>query len=266
MDLVKSASISDMLIQRAKFISSVEESARLIKSARDIYEQSPMKNLGKYDDVSFPSLASHRFSFSRTSHEDLFDEKALLAGYDARAWKYLMIESGLQTFMSSGDISKWEESIFEKSTPPLTLENIEATFAKLHGERGVMLENGVLSLFKGLSWDHKTNNPVRFGKKAIISLTNGYGSVVLDSARLIDDLIRFMHVADSQPQPDHRDNFAIKMGYGDIAKIEAFHSDYIGIKAFKNGNAHIIFKRADLVDKMNLIVAKHHPGALPAPK
>lgn len=41
---------------------------------------------------------------------------------------------------------------------------------------------------------------------------------------------------------------------------------YLSIRTFKNGNGHVTFKRPDLVEKMNKIIAKHYPGALPAPK
>ncbi|ONZ24329.1 hypothetical protein A8F44_22135, partial [Burkholderia cenocepacia] len=34
------------------------------------------------------------------------------------------------------------------------------------------------------------------------------------------------------------------------------------LRWFKNGNGHLTFKRADLVDRMNLILAKHYPNAL----
>lgn len=43
-------------------------------------------------------------------------------------------------------------------------------------------------------------------------------------------------------------------------------TDYLLIRCFKNNNGHITFKRPDLVEKMNKIIAKHYPGALPAPK
>jgi hypothetical protein len=43
-------------------------------------------------------------------------------------------------------------------------------------------------------------------------------------------------------------------------------NDYLAIRTFKNGNGHVMFKRPDLVDAMNRIIAKHYPGALPAPK
>lgn len=39
--------------------------------------------------------------------------------------------------------------------------------------------------------------------------------------------------------------------------------DLFEIKGFLNGNAHITFLRPDLVDRMNQILAKHYPNALP---
>ncbi|SMB30912.1 hypothetical protein SPRA44_240170 [Serratia proteamaculans] len=34
------------------------------------------------------------------------------------------------------------------------------------------------------------------------------------------------------------------------------------IKYFQKGTAHITFKRSELVDKLNDIIARHYPGAL----
>ncbi|HCR3451325.1 TPA: DUF4942 domain-containing protein, partial [Citrobacter werkmanii] len=36
------------------------------------------------------------------------------------------------------------------------------------------------------------------------------------------------------------------------------------IKYFQKGTAHISFKKPELIDKMNDIVAKHFPSMLPA--
>ena len=40
--------------------------------------------------------------------------------------------------------------------------------------------------------------------------------------------------------------------------------DYLRIKLFKNGNGHVTFLRPDLVARLNRILAKHCPGALPS--
>jgi hypothetical protein len=37
----------------------------------------------------------------------------------------------------------------------------------------------------------------------------------------------------------------------------------IKIRCGSNGNGHVQFLRLDLVEQLNKIVAKHHPGALP---
>lgn len=45
---------------------------------------------------------------------------------------------------------------------------------------------------------------------------------------------------------------------------QIFEDELFTIRYFQKGSGHITFKRLDLVDKMNDIVAKHFPGMLPA--
>lgn len=55
-------------------------------------------------------------------------------------------------------------------------------------------------------------------------------------------------------------------GVGYTGKSGQVENEYLQIRVYKNGNGHVTFKRPELVDRMNLIIAKHFPGALPAPK
>lgn len=48
-------------------------------------------------------------------------------------------------------------------------ENILSTFEQLHLNKGEVFERGVINVFKGLSWDFKTNSPCKFGKKIIVT-------------------------------------------------------------------------------------------------
>jgi len=41
-----------------------------------------------------------------------------------------------------------------------------------------------------------------------------------------------------------------------------YEDEYFAAKAFKNGNLHLKFKRADLVEKVNLIIAKRYGAAI----
>lgn len=51
----------------------------------------------------------------------------------------------------------------------------------------------------------------------------------------------------------------------DICKQHAsvYEDEYVEIRYFQKGTGHIIFKRSDLIDKMNGIVARHFPATLP---
>ncbi len=264
MEIIKSVSVTNLLRQRESIKERLSQADRLWAEAQEIYDASGVGKFGNLEDVRFEALGAPNFHVSRIGLQPSGAE--VLKGFDATAWKHLMRESGMQTFMSSMDIDEWEATIAAKTTPELTLDNIRATFSELGDKRETMLERGVLAVFRSLSWDYKTNLPVKFGAKIIVSIANPACSIDAQRARLVDDLIRFMHVADSQPQPDHRSNFSARAAFKSPRAAEEFVSDYASIKAFANGNAHIKFKRPDLVDKLNAILAARFPDALPAPR
>lgn len=69
-------------------------------------------------------------------------------------------------------------------------------------------------------------------------------------------------VLDGKPEPDHWHGMSSLISDAQRQrKTEAEH-DYFHLRWFKNGNGHLTFTRADLVEKMNLILAKHYPNAL----
>ncbi|GJL02188.1 hypothetical protein TUM17570_11970 [Enterobacter cloacae] len=43
---------------------------------------------------------------------------------------------------------------------------------------------------------------------------------------------------------------------------DVYEDEFFSIRYFQKGTAHLAFKRLDLVEKMNDIIAKHYPGLL----
>lgn len=122
-----------------------------------------------------------------------------------------------------------------------------------------MFERGVLQCFRRLSWDYKTNQPFKFGKRIIVRRLLTSGSPNFHVTNELDDLIRVFSILDGKPEPDHRNGAYYLVS--DARRSEAEH-DYFSLRWFKNGNGHLTFKRADLVNQMNKILAKHYPNAL----
>jgi hypothetical protein len=193
--------------------------------------------------------------------------KDILKRLDSALWGKLMHDSGLLTFMDSKAKAEFAGQVNDCKTPPLTRENIEASFSTLYANRDDIFDRGVINCFKKLSWCYKTNNPVKFGKRIIKGyLSEKWGSFNYNAVNDLEDLQRVFCLVDGKPEEDHRGGLGHRLrGAKTHAKeYQGQHDDtYMSIRWFKNGNGHITFLRLDLVDKLNSIIAKHFPGALP---
>lgn len=265
-ELVKSISIDNLLNRRDGVVSKVKEALALLAEA---------EAEAKAANVGFPRLVVDT-AYALRSGVALTGE-CKKAGVDALAtitkvidqagWLYLMNESGLRTFMDSEARSLWDERIYSFDVPDLNKGNVVATFQNLYDAREEMFERGVVACFKALSWKYKTNQPVKFGKRVILRRFLQYGNFNSDVANRVDDLVRAFYVLDGRPEPDHRSGTYFLTHAANLQGRSYIEGDYLEVTWYKKaGTAHILFKRPDLVDKLNRIIAKRHPDALPPPK
>lgn len=165
---------------------------------------------------------------------------------------------------------EWNNSLEKEDIPAISEANIISTFEQLYQSKGAVFERGVINVFKGLSWDYKSNNPCKFGKKIIVTgLVKcnkwGFGLNWGWQRDRLADLERMLMLLDGKPVPDNRTDVTCRLS---DHILENRHSNYyedemFAIKYFQKGTAHISFKRSELVDKLNDIIARHYPRALP---
>ena len=131
-----------------------------------------------------------------------------------------------------------------------------------------MFERGVVDVFRSLSWDFKTNLPVRFGKRLILTHIVDtpwcYARASHHGCNRLDDLLRVMAVLDKKPEADFRRAAYHQLNTANWPKSGDYAFPHFSVRGFKNGNAHLTFTRPDLVDELNRILARQHPNALPA--
>lgn len=291
-DLVPSVSVENMVNQRAAVLERIGQAVTLLNEAAGIAAAGHIgmprflvaTGYGRHHNTEL-EVVNARFwpgrdgSTHDTSARERADvDKAIRIGVDAAAWQYLMHESGLRTLMDADARTKWDEAIRAGDVPELTAANVRSTFGMLHDSRAEMFERGVIACFKALSWQHKTNLPQKFGKRIVLtylrgSVTGGkwgsggsLGHPNYDRCSRLDDLTRVLSVLDGKPEPDHRQGWYGRMNQ--CAKVGDPDAEdaYLSIKSFRNGNGHVTFRRLDLVERMNQILAKHYPNALPEPK
>lgn len=190
---------------------------------------------------------------------------------DRSVWRDLMLKSGMISLMDAQARDEWHKNLEEGDLPEISEKNILATFEHLHHSKGEVFERGVVNVFKGLSWDYKTNSPCSFGKKIIINnlVTHNHWGFSLNWGWRRDqltDLERMLFLLDGKPIPDNRGDVTTRLmeHIRDHPGVQSYEDDFFSIRYFQKGTAHLIFKRLELIEKMNDIIAKHYPGMLAA--
>ncbi len=195
--------------------------------------------------------------------------KLITQNIDRSIWRDLMMKSGMLALMDAEAREQWYKNLEEGDLPAINEDNILSTFEQLHLNKQDVFERGVINVFRGLSWEYKTNSPCMFGKKIIVNnlVTHNRWGFSLSWGWRRDQLVdleRMLYLLDGKPVPDNRGDISVRlMEYiRDNPRQQSYEDELFGIRYFQKGTAHVTFKRLDLVEKMNDIVAKHYPGML----
>ncbi|WP_252321633.1 DUF4942 domain-containing protein, partial [Escherichia coli] len=86
-------------------------------------------------------------------------ETAISRVIDGKIWDRLMSETGMYTLMSNKQRQEWDRQVAGEEMPPITLENVMSTFRHLNASKADTFTQGLIDIFKSLSWAYKTNNP-----------------------------------------------------------------------------------------------------------
>ena len=166
--------------------------------------------------------------------------KAITRNLDREIWRDLMQRSGMLSLMDAQAHDTWYRS--------LEYDN-----------------------FPEISWNYKTNCPCKFGNKIIVNnLVRwdrwGLHLITGQQADRLADLERMLHLFSGKPIPDSRENIIIRLD-DHIRSVQGkacYEDEMFSIRYFKKGSAHITFRKPELVDRLNDIIAKRYPGQLSA--
>lgn len=195
--------------------------------------------------------------------------KVITCNLDRGIWRDLMKKSGMLSLMDAQARDQWYRNLEGDNIPAISEANILSTFEQLHQQKDEVFERGIINVFKGLSWDYKTNSPCSFGKKIIINnlVTHNRWGFSLNWGWRWDqlaDLERMLFLLDGKPIPDNRGDISTRLmeHIRDNPAKDMYVDEFFSIRYFQKGTAHLTFKRPELIEKMNDIIAKHYPGML----
>ncbi len=194
--------------------------------------------------------------------------KIITCNLDRSIWRDLMKKSGMISLMDAAARDEWNRNLERYDIPAISEENTISTFKQLHHSKEDVFERGMINVFKSLSWDYKSNSPCRFGKKIIVDgLVKydrwGFGLNYGKRRDQLADLERMLNLLDGKPVPENHHDLSIRLDdHISKQRSNVYEDEYVSIRYFQKGSGHITFKRPDLIEKMNDIIAKHYPGML----
>jgi hypothetical protein len=148
-----------------------------------------------------------------------------------------------------------------KNPPSFDMGNIRTTFLSLSQNADQMFSDGIVNVFRRLSGNYQTNDAFKIGRKVImagmmqIRYSGGLEFRYGWSDDQINDVDRVIKTLDGKKHTPRELSCAM---VGSFGKKEIYEDEYYRAKAYRNSNLHLEFKRGDLVDKINGLIAKHY--------
>jgi predicted RNA methylase len=213
------------------------------------------------------------------------------AEIDRRCWDDLATRTGAMDLMDRQAKDEWRASL--ESPAPFTVENCLATFAHLVGNRREMYLRGIANVFSALDRRFRSHDGFKIGGRLIIerALEPGWSSYWWKDHNRQDtlhDVERIFYELENEEQPAltsaenteldkaQRDGrpipFARELPIVRAVSFEASRSRdqlpcvikgrFFRVRIFKNGNLHVWFERADLLEQVNKLLAEYYGEAI----
>jgi len=186
---------------------------------------------------------------------------------DRRMWRKAFDLTRFAQVMDREARESFNQSLDGKP-PEFTADNVRSIFLSVSQESDLMFKRGLVNVFKRRNSGYKTNSKEAFKvdrKMVMTCITRpNYGRGMQMSsygAAEINDIDRIFKTLDDKKHNQGELETALNAAWRD--KPYVYEDDYYQVKGFKNSNAHFVFKRQDLLDKANLLIAEYYEdGAL----
>lgn len=189
------------------------------------------------------------------------------------AWRHVYSLYRLADIASATDKRRYEQMF--AAPPPFTVENIREKFGALVADPWGSVLRGMAEAFSQLDPAFKSHEKMKIGvkglpKRVILSSVAGYGSYGRDRLR---DILNALAAYQRKPLLEYReiaaildDGMALRDEWTAPKDIhrpeETFPARGVWLKRFANGNGHLFFGAAALLD-INRALAEYYGDVLP---
>jgi hypothetical protein len=242
----------------AEIVHTYTESIKLVVAAYALLDEAQ----GKLERIcSMPSVLPNRYGL----HEA--DLKKVLGNLKSKMWRAALRKTKAVEFMTESRYRRFEKSLDDPSSlPEITEETVKNFVSNVLDSAPDMLLEFIREVFDWLkpgNFDtYKTNKKNRFeiSEKVIRGwcFSQRYGGkmeLMYTKTSSFNAMDNAFHLMDGKGLG--KSNLVSVIGVACREGKNSTETEYFKLKWFKNGNCHIVFKRMDLVAKLNKIAGEN---------
>lgn len=191
---------------------------------------------------------------------------------DADVWSHVVNSTDLQRLMDKRAKDELRQQLI-KDPAEFTEETALATLQSFAAEAGTIFRRGIAEVFSGLDRRFRSHTGFKIGSRVILTRAFdcwGHWNHHRHHRDSLQDIERTFHVLEGKTVPLE---YAGVVGAIDAARRSEWgingarytevETDYYRVRIFKNGNCHLWFKRPDLVEKVNALLAEYYGEVIP---
>jgi hypothetical protein len=203
------------------------------------------------------------------AHIDVPDRAKYLATAkrltDTDVWAHIIEITGLESLMDT-TAKRQLRAQLGTDPPEVTVDNVIATLQTFAADADMIFRRGIATCFSSLDRRFRSHDGWKIGSRIIIShALNDSGHWNYRGCDQIIDVERAMRVLDDDKgQPMsliHRIDLDRGAGWGRRQGVS--ETEYFRCYTYMNGNAHLWFKRDDLLEKVNKILGEYYDTPIP---
>jgi len=259
-DLIRRESIEELCAHRDRALALYAEGWDVFKAAgMELNKAAPT---GRFD---FPSSGYRDRPMIDLPGKEEFMGK-MRVEIDRAVWRHLMQFGQFETIMDKAERDRFRAGIDGPDVPEATPENCFATFQSLVAQSGEIFRRGIANAFAGLDRRFRSHDGFKIGSRVVLTYFHREGYCYTSDRvyETIRDIEKTFRILDGKPPAERGDDIVAKANAAMDSRNPqcVVEDEYFRLKAFKNGNAHLWFKRDDLLLKVNALLAEYYGEAL----
>lgn len=187
---------------------------------------------------------------------------------DTEAWAHVIAITDLERLMDKKAKGELYQSLLE-NPPAATVDNIRATLQQFMLDADMIFRRGIANCFSNLDRRFRSHDGFKIGHRLILDRMfseHGSWNYHRDMESTLLDIERTLLVIDGRKVPGSWSGIVGKLRNarrGFHAQQTEVEDEFFTVRAFKNGNCHVWFKRPDLLEKVNKLLAEYYGEVIP---